>query len=279
MIKLRNELSNFAPDHIFNMDETGLFYRCMPNRSYVLDRGDKRQKGKGTKAMKSKDRITLVLCVKATDTCKIDPLIIGTAKTSHGFRDNRCPLPYTNQSRAWVQCFTNKRVALVMDSCSGHDKTIIDPTGQVSTYYFPPNVTSIYQLLDQGIIAALKTRYMSKMLAKLVESYDNFEALQLQAEQIPNGRRGLSLRLLDLRCDNHHRLQKPGLDHLVCSTSDEREELLSQWLDIEQHPDLLAAEEAEMIAVDDETDEVDSTNLSLPTCSTANESANTYQPV
>ena len=69
-----------------------------------------------------------------------------------------------------LQCtFNSDRVALVIDSFSGHDLTCIDPFNQIEVFKLPPNVTSIYQPMDQGIIAALKVRYRSTLLAKLVQ--------------------------------------------------------------------------------------------------------------
>lgn len=170
----------------------GLFYRCLPNRSYGVDKRDARQNRRGTKAMKAKDRLTLVLCVNATGTIKIPPLLIGTAKKPHCFRNDRngkpreCPLPYTHQKKAWVDkaiyrhWFHNvflpevrkvagyRKVALLMDNCAGHDTTCEDPLGQVRVFFFPPNTTSVFQPLDQGMIAVFKARYKSKMLTKVV---------------------------------------------------------------------------------------------------------------
>lgn len=54
--KLMHELLGYDVDCIFNMDETGLFYKCLPNASYVTwDRGDAR----GTKALVDKDRYSV----------------------------------------------------------------------------------------------------------------------------------------------------------------------------------------------------------------------------
>ena len=83
-------------------------------------------------------------------TCKIPPLIVGTAKNPHCFRDKTrpCPLPYMNQSSAWVdkeiyrkwwhevflpaiRRHTDQPVALLMDNFSGHDVFCVDPLGQV----------------------------------------------------------------------------------------------------------------------------------------------------
>ena len=79
-----------------------------------------------------------------------------------------------------------------MDSCSGNDKTCTDSLVQVECFYFPQNATSIYQPLDQGIIAVSKKCYKTRMLTQLVSAADNFDELQAQAEKIPNGRKGLS---------------------------------------------------------------------------------------
>lgn len=62
-----------------------------------------------------------------------------------------------------------------MDSCSGNDKTCTDPLVQVECFYFPQNATSIYQPLDQGIIAVSKKCYKTRMLTQLVSAADNFD--------------------------------------------------------------------------------------------------------
>lgn len=62
MAELRTSLKQFDPKNIFNMDETGLFYRAMPARTYLAS-NENRRTVRGTKALKAKDRITLVLCV------------------------------------------------------------------------------------------------------------------------------------------------------------------------------------------------------------------------
>lgn len=172
MDKLRSVLCFYKPENIFNMDETGLFYRAMPSRTYLAT-NENRRTVRGTKALKAKDRVTLVLCINATGSCKVDPLIVGTASNPHCFRDGVCPIPYLSQKNAWVDStvyknwwekvflpsvreFTDEPVALIMDNFSGHDINCSDETGQVTTFFFPPNSTSIHQPLDQGIISTVK---------------------------------------------------------------------------------------------------------------------------
>jgi len=57
--KLQEELAAFKDDDIFNMDETGLFYRCLPSQSYVSNGA--RRTARGVKSMKAKNRVTVVL--------------------------------------------------------------------------------------------------------------------------------------------------------------------------------------------------------------------------
>ena len=206
---LRCALKEYSPDNIFNMDETGLFFRAIPNHSYLLaDEGDQRQEGRGCKAMKAKDRLTVVLCVNSTGTCKVDPVVIGSAKKPRCFKEIPPVVPYFWQKNAWndqvnyrkwwdtiflpkIRAWTTQPVALVIDGFSGHNENCIDPHQQVKVFKFPPNVTALYQPLDQGIIAALKAGYKSRLLEKLVEAVGNFEQLQVFATHLPAGCPGL----------------------------------------------------------------------------------------
>lgn len=79
---LRSQLreGGYALQNTFNMDKTGLLYRALPKQSYVLPNADVRQIGRGTKALTSKDQVTLVLCCNATGSCKVAPLMICTSK-------------------------------------------------------------------------------------------------------------------------------------------------------------------------------------------------------
>ena len=63
MEELRDELSvkGFAVENVFNMDETGIFFRALPSTSFEFPGSDKWQTGRGTKALSAKDRVTLLL--------------------------------------------------------------------------------------------------------------------------------------------------------------------------------------------------------------------------
>lgn len=83
MNEMRSSIQSmgYKVENIFNMDETGLFYRAIPNHTYLMSsENDKQQAGHGLKAMKAKDRITIILYTNSTGTCKVPPTVIGAAK-------------------------------------------------------------------------------------------------------------------------------------------------------------------------------------------------------
>lgn len=69
--------SAYKPSDIFNLDETGLYYRIMPNKTMCL-KTEKCVSGK-----KSKERLTVMLCVNMIGEFE-KPLIIGKAKKPIG---------------------------------------------------------------------------------------------------------------------------------------------------------------------------------------------------
>ena len=69
--RLSGIIEHYEPINIFNCDETGLFYKLMPDRSLTVDKDD----CKGGK--KSKDRYTVMLCTNWAGTEKMKPLVIG----------------------------------------------------------------------------------------------------------------------------------------------------------------------------------------------------------
>ena len=77
---LISHIDGYEPCDIYNMDETGLFYRALPDRSLTV----KGQDCKGGK--RSKERITVALCANmAGEMCK--PLVIGKSAKPRCFRN------------------------------------------------------------------------------------------------------------------------------------------------------------------------------------------------
>jgi len=69
------EDNDFTPDLVFNVAETGLYWKQVPSRTYIL-REEKLVPG--FKA--SKNQNTLLLGGKASGTLKVKPLLVYTLK-------------------------------------------------------------------------------------------------------------------------------------------------------------------------------------------------------
>jgi len=61
MAEIRGQLADYEPEQIYNMEETGLYFRCLANRACVT--AGRRRRARGIKAIKAKDHVTLVLAV------------------------------------------------------------------------------------------------------------------------------------------------------------------------------------------------------------------------
>ncbi|XP_066293140.1 tigger transposable element-derived protein 6-like [Branchiostoma lanceolatum] len=151
-------LREYDPELIYNCDETGLFYRALPNGTLAA-KGENVAGGK-----KAMDRISILFTCNMTGTDKLTPLVIGHSKNPRCFRCNHVPLPWYANKRAWMtgEIFTEwvkkvdrdmgrrqKKILLVLDNCTAHPKDV--QLENIRVLYLPSNTTSIIQPLDQGI--------------------------------------------------------------------------------------------------------------------------------
>ena len=162
-------LEEYSPDDIYNADETALFWRLEPSKSFVY-KGDSCHGGK-----RSKDRITILPCANMSGNSKLPLLTIGKfakPRCFNGVPKHRIPTEYTHQRRAWMDSILfsswlakidnkmtreGRRIALVVDNCRAHKKT--PNLKSIKLIYLPPNTTASCQPMDQGIIQNLKVLY------------------------------------------------------------------------------------------------------------------------
>lgn len=83
MRSLQTVAGEYEEDNVYNMDESGLFWRMMPSR------GLSSQSQPGLK--KDKARITFVLATNATGTDRVPVWFIGKAKTPRALRNISVP--------------------------------------------------------------------------------------------------------------------------------------------------------------------------------------------
>ena len=109
--KLRQLLSRFSPDQIYNIDEIGLYYRMAPNQTLST------KPVLGQK--KDKTRVTVLLGVNATGTDKLKPWVIGNAKRPRPFLHvnlERLPVHYHGNPKAWMNSAVFEEVLHDMDT-------------------------------------------------------------------------------------------------------------------------------------------------------------------
>eukprot|EP00750_Incisomonas_marina_P023565 INCI5043.4.p1 GENE.INCI5043.4~~INCI5043.4.p1 ORF type:complete len:649 (-),score=98.48 INCI5043.4:808-2754(-) len=156
--EIKETCAKFSLQCVYNVDEFGLFYRCLPRRTYLAPSESstkrKRRGARGTKQTRMKDRVTGWACTNADGTRIVPVSVIG--KTAHprcftaagikkplsGTRPNPnregLPLPYFQQRKAWADSIVmgewyrliflpfvrkahpDQKVLLLMDNCGSH---------------------------------------------------------------------------------------------------------------------------------------------------------------
>lgn len=93
---LREELEKYEPKDVFNLDETGLFWKLQPNKTMAF-KGERCTAGK-----KSKDRLTVVVGANMDGTEKLPLLVIGKSAKPRSFKNAKIPVDYTANAKAWM---------------------------------------------------------------------------------------------------------------------------------------------------------------------------------
>ena len=181
------------PSNIFNCDETGLYFRALPDKTLCA----KGQSSKGVKA--AKDRVTVMLACSAVGE-KLKPLVIGKAKNPRCFKNinvSQLPVHYTANQKAWMTSHIfldwigkvnkmmmkeKRHILLFLDNATSHAQEC--RLSNVTLKFFPANCTSVLQPLDHGIIRAFKARYHKHMLRSLLSKMDTVDNVQALCKEV-----------------------------------------------------------------------------------------------
>ncbi|CAB3246373.1 unnamed protein product [Arctia plantaginis] len=170
----------FSDDEIFNADETGLFYKLMPDKTLKF-KGENCSGGK-----LSKDRITVMVAANMSGTEKKKLLIIGKSQKPRCFKVVKSlPVDYANNRKAWItsELFEKwlrdwdrnfvkkkKKILLLVDNCPAHPN--VTDLKSITLAFLPPNTTSVLQPMDQGIIRSLKMNFRKNLVLKMINCLD-----------------------------------------------------------------------------------------------------------
>lgn len=178
--RLPRIIDGYSPDDIFNMDETGIFYKLLPDRTLCF----KQEKCHGGK--RAKDRLTAAVCANMSGTEKLPLLVIGKSKNPRCFKNVKSlPVDYKANSKAWMtgEMFTdwivafdkkmkkkNRKVLMFVDNCPAHS----DVRNLLATtlVFLPPNTTSVLQPCDQGIINSFKQQYRKRIVRHVLHAME-----------------------------------------------------------------------------------------------------------
>lgn len=183
----------YVPDQVFNGDETGLFWKKMPKRTWI---SKEEKRAPGFKV--AKDRYTLLFAANASGSFRCKPMLVYRSETPRalkGKNKDHLPVYWKSNKTAWVtkinfeQWFRESfvpevrnfltsrnlafKVLLLLDNCRSHSETLNDLYPDVEVMFFPANTTSLIQPMDQTVIATFKSFYLRRVLDKMVKNVDS----------------------------------------------------------------------------------------------------------
>ncbi|GBO38310.1 Jerky [Araneus ventricosus] len=192
------ETKKLSQEQIYNVDETGLFWRYVPRST--LATADKKD---ATGVKDSKERITILGCGNAAGSHKTKLFVIRKSAKPRAFKNVKVfPVIYQSNKRAWMtqhlmnEWFENHfvpeacrhlsgngfpadaKILLILDNCTAHLSPEILVKDNVSVLFFPPNCISLIQPMDMGILRALKCQYKSEFLKEMLSFLNGGETLQ-----------------------------------------------------------------------------------------------------
>ena len=174
-------VKEFEAKNVFNLDETALFYKLLPNKTLC-----NQAKASGVKS--SKERVSVAFCVSLAGE-KMTPLVIGKARNPRSFKGvdlKRIGIEYTSTCKSWMtsgvfqeylrslnqQMVKQKRkILLLIDNAPSH--LIYEELTNIKIEFLPKDTTSVLQPLDQGIIRSFKSHYKNALITYLAAVGNN----------------------------------------------------------------------------------------------------------
>ncbi|XP_004386991.1 tigger transposable element-derived protein 1-like [Trichechus manatus latirostris] len=173
----------YTPRQVFNVDETGLFWKRLPDRTFI---SLEEKSALGFKA--ARDLLTLLLGSNAAGDFKLKPLLVYPSENPRalkGFSKPNLPVVWRSHKKAWVTmslfqewfvhffcpaveryCAQNGlpyKALLILDSAPGHPGNLDDLSDHVRVEYLPKNTTALIQPMNQDVIATFKACYLRRV--------------------------------------------------------------------------------------------------------------------
>lgn len=178
--ELKPILEEFEGRDIFNADETGLFFKCLPDKTFTTQHDDCND-GK-----RSKERVTVLLGANMDGSEKLELFMIGKSAKPRCFKGVKSlPVEYSANRKAWMTSVLfehwlkqldkkmtsqKRKICLVLDNCTAHPTHVRSKS--VKLKFLPPRTTSKLQPMDRGIIKNVKHKYRREVVRRYIADID-----------------------------------------------------------------------------------------------------------
>ncbi|KAM4048904.1 tigger transposable element-derived protein 1-like [Anomaloglossus baeobatrachus] len=160
------EEGGYCDQQVFNVDEIGLFWKRLPNRTYIAK---EEKSAPGHKV--GKEKLTLPLGGNAAGDYKLKPMLGYQAEN---------PRALKGVERYCTSKDIPFKVLLILDNAPGHPAHLDDFNPNVIVVYLPPNTTALIQPVDQGVIATFKAFYLRRVIGNASTATEKNKDLTLK---------------------------------------------------------------------------------------------------
>ena len=192
---------DYIPQQVFNCDETGLFWKKMPKRTFITQ---EEKALPGHKPMK--DRLTLLFCANASGDCKITPMLVYHSENPRVFKRNnvqksKLPVMWKSNAKAWmtraifmewltkvfapsVKKYLEEnnlplRCLLLMDNAPAHPPGVEEDLDMeydfIKVKFLPPNTTPLLQPMAKQVISNFKKLYTKELFSRCFQVTNDTE--------------------------------------------------------------------------------------------------------
>ncbi|XP_006173803.2 CENPB DNA-binding domain-containing protein 1 [Camelus ferus] len=182
----------YTPQQVFNVDETGLYWKRMPEGTF-LSVEEKAEPG-----FKScRERLMLLLGGNAAGDFKLKPLLVyhsENPKALKGYSKPNLPVIWRSNKKAWATrsifhewftyffcpavekyCAQNNltnKALLILDSAPCHPVNLSNLSDNVRVEYLHDSTADLIQPMGQGVASAFKAHYLRRTFEHILEATD-----------------------------------------------------------------------------------------------------------
>ena len=180
-------LQRYSPNNVYNGDETALYYKALPHRTYC------QKESNPSGSSKKRDRLTALLITNMDGSDRRKLSVIGKAaeprciKKTYRMQVKDMAVDWYSSKNAWMTGVihdkimskfnndmkkSNRKVLYVCDNASSHGTRDDKEFSNIEFLRLPPNCTAVLQPLDMGIIMSLKRRYKKRLAERYLSVLD-----------------------------------------------------------------------------------------------------------